>query len=571
MSSRESFLDKYYSYIIALICAVAVFFLQYVFRSFDDNRLTSWAWTFVNVDLSWFMPGLIIGTILVYTVFRSPFAVQRPLLFLSISSFAVSTIFWKTPEVILDASRYFTQAKHLSTFGAGYFLKEWGMGISAWTDLPLIPFMYGLLFKFFGESRAYIQILTSSLFSMTVVLTCLTGRALWDEDTGFYAGAMLLGIPYLYSQIPLMLVDVPTMFFLTLSIFTFIKAMKSGGGWILFSAVAIFCTAFSKYSTWMMLSVLAIIFLVYAAPGRGNRRGTGTGKRVLYRGALIAIVAGTLIGSVFFLKYDVMAGQMAFLREYQAPGLKRWGESFVSTFLYQVHPFITIAAVVSFFVAFIKRDAKFLIISFPVLLLLVLQIQRSRYLMVAFPMLAIMASYGFQRIINLDLRKFIASSIIASAAAVAIFAYLPFLQSLSMVNFREAGEFIDSINGAKIDVYTVQSDSTSVNIAVTIPLLDLFTTKDIQYHYDAGSAVPADDISESPLRFTWEFANPLYYEVEKMPSANEPAVVIISNSPEAGIPESAMAAITGYKKEKVFNSTSGIFRFSPVVTIYLPE
>jgi hypothetical protein len=266
-----------------------------------------------------------------------------------------------------------------------------------------------------------------------------------------------------------------------------------------------------------------------------------------------------------------MAGQMVFLRDYQAPGLRRWGESFVSTFLFQIHPFITIAAVLSFYTAFGKRDAKFLIISFLVLLLLVLQVKRSRYLMLAFPMLTIMASYGFQRIKNLDLRKFIASSVVASAAVVAIFAYLPFLQSLSMVNFKEAGEFIDSIKGANIEVYTVQSESTSVNMAVTVPLLDLYTDKGIQYRYDSESAAPADDISESPLRFTWEYANPLYYEVEKMPSANDPAIVIISNNPEAGTSESAMVAIKGYKKEKVFNSTTEIFRFSPVVTIYLPQ
>jgi hypothetical protein len=550
---------------------MAVFLLQYLFRSFDDNRLTSWKWTFVNVDLAWFMPGLIVGTFFVYAVFRSSFAVQKPLLFLAISSFAVSTIFWKTPEVIMDSSRYFTQAKHLEAYGASYFLKEWGNGINAWTDLPLMPFIYGLVFKFFGESRAYIQIITSSLFSMTVVVTCLTGRTLWDEETGFFAGAMLLGIPYLYSQIPLMLVDVPTMFFLTLSIFTFIKAMESGRGWILFSALSIFCAVLSKYSTWMMLSVLVVIFLVYWALGRGDRGRAGTGKRVFYRGALIAIAAVTLIGAVFFLKYDVMAGQMVFLRDYQAPGLRRWGESFVSTFLFQIHPFITIAAVLSFYTAFGKRDAKFLIISFLVLLLLVLQVKRSRYLMLAFPMLTIMASYGFQRIKNLDLRKFIASSVVASAAVVAIFAYLPFLQSLSMVNFKEAGEFIDSIKGANIEVYTVQSESTSVNMAVTVPLLDLYTDKGIQYRYDSESAAPADDISESPLRFTWEYANPLYYEVEKMPSANDPAIVIISNNPEAGTSESAMVAIKGYKKEKVFNSTTEIFRFSPVVTIYLPQ
>ena len=63
----------------------------------------------------------------------------------------------------------------------------------AWTDMPLVPFLYGLIFKFFGESRLYIQIFTTFFFSMTVVLTYMIGKTLWDEDTGLYGGMLLLG------------------------------------------------------------------------------------------------------------------------------------------------------------------------------------------------------------------------------------------------------------------------------------------------------------------------------------------------------------------------------------------
>jgi 4-amino-4-deoxy-L-arabinose transferase-like glycosyltransferase len=131
------------------------------------------------------------------------------------SSFAVSACFWSEPEVIVDASRYFAEAKYLELYGVGFFLREWGRAIAVWTDLPVVPFFYGLVFKVFGESRLYIQIFTSLLFSLSAVLTSQVGKKLWDEDTGFYAGLLLLGIPYLYS-VPLMLVDVPSMFFFCL-------------------------------------------------------------------------------------------------------------------------------------------------------------------------------------------------------------------------------------------------------------------------------------------------------------------------------------------------------------------
>ena len=92
-----------------------------------------------------------------------------------------------------------------------------------------MPFLYGLVFKFFGEQRIFIQVLNTLFYSLTVVLTYQLGKTLWDEDTGFWGGLLLLGFPYLYTQVPLMLVDVPTMFFFMLAVVTCVNALKKGG------------------------------------------------------------------------------------------------------------------------------------------------------------------------------------------------------------------------------------------------------------------------------------------------------------------------------------------------------
>ncbi|MEW6601906.1 MAG: hypothetical protein AB1499_13115, partial [Nitrospirota bacterium] len=155
------------------------FLLLYTFRRADDNRLTSWKWAFANAELSWTLLIILAGIILVYLLLNSPITRQRPSLFLFCVSFVVCAIFWEVPEVIIDSSRYFTQAKHLEVYGIGYFLSEWGKNIYAWTDLPLVPFLYGLVFKIFGESRAFIQVFTAVGFSGTAVVTYLIGRALW--------------------------------------------------------------------------------------------------------------------------------------------------------------------------------------------------------------------------------------------------------------------------------------------------------------------------------------------------------------------------------------------------------
>src|SRR4030067_2780794 len=167
MPLRAASPDKFYRLILASFLILAVFALQYFFRDIDDNRLTSWQWAFTGVDLKIifliFLPGLVTA----YLLSGFSFPERNPCFFLFFVSFAARMFFWKEPEVIVDASRYFTQAKNLKVFGVKYFLLEWGRGINAWTDLPLVPFLYGLIFKFFGESRIYIQIFTTFLFSMT--------------------------------------------------------------------------------------------------------------------------------------------------------------------------------------------------------------------------------------------------------------------------------------------------------------------------------------------------------------------------------------------------------------------
>ncbi len=565
MADNSSSLNKIGYVLIISLLTLSVFLTLFIFRSLDDNRLTSWQWTFTGVDVARIFLILILGIIIAYTLSKVSFPERNPAIFLFLSSFAVGVIFWKEPEVIVDASRYFTQAKHLKIYGIKYFIEEWGRGINAWTDLPLVPFLYGLIFKFFGESRTYIQIFTTSLFSMTVVLTYLIGKTLWDENVGFFAGVLLLGIPYLFTQVPLMLVDVPTMFFLTLLIFTFIKVLERGEKWIAISSVAIFLAFFSKYSTWLMLSVLVVIVLVYL------RQGSGARYHIIYRSVLVAMIAGLFIGFVILFRFDVFSGQIKMLFDYQIPGLRRWGESFVSTFFYQIHPLITIAALYSLYVAFKKRDLKYLIISWLIFLIVLLQIKRIRYIMIIFPMLALMASYGLQVVKNKELRRFIASYIVISSLIVAISVYLPFLQKMSSVNLKDAGRFLNSVDVTNIEVLTLPSTNSIVNPAVSVPILDIFTEKNIYYYYDASFSPPFERIRESPLRFTWEYKNPEYYIANNKGPKGNVVVVVITNKIDELLPNHIEQKIKGYKKTRVFKTSTGVFRYRPIVMIYQPE
>ncbi|MDP3296419.1 MAG: glycosyltransferase family 39 protein [Thermodesulfovibrionia bacterium] len=578
MRNNASSSQKAYYVLITLLTFI-VFLLLFIFRTADDNRLTSWQWTFIGVDINRIFLIIVFGIIAAYLFSKSAFPERNPSLFLFFSSFIACVFFWKEPEVIVDVSRYFTQAKHLEIYGIKYFLQEWGRGINAWTDLPLVPFLYGLIFKFLGESRLYIQIFTTFLFSMTVVLTYKIGKILWDEETGFFAGIALLGMPYLFTQVPLMLVDIPTMFLLTLLIFTFIKAMNRGGVWIVISSITVFLAFFSKYSTWLMLSVLAVIFIVYLLKGsnppfppvvKGGEGGFVASefriRNYIYRTALIILIAGFFIGVVILFKFDVISGQIKFLQEYQKPGLKRWGESFLSSFFYQIHPFITIAALYSIYAAFRKKDLKYLIAGCLVFIVVLLQIKRIRYIMVTFPMFALLASYGLQEIKNKEIRKFIVSCAVMSSLVIAIFTYLPFLQRTSYVNLKNAGMFLNAIDAANIEVLTISSANQVVNQAASVPILDLFTSKRIIYYYEPAFYQSPEEIEKSPLRFTWAYKNPAYYAGGSEDSAR--AVVIISDDLETNPPDYISQKIKGYHHFRVFKISEDIFQYRTIVTVY---
>jgi len=546
-----------------------VFLVQYVFRYVDNNRLTSWKWTFGSFDLTWVLVVFIFGIITAYLLSRFTFPERNPKLFLFFASFIAGVSFWNVPEVIVDASRYFTQAKHLEIYGIKYFIREWGGDISVWTDLPLIPFLYGLIFKFLGESRIYIQVLNTTFFSMVVVLTFMTGRILWDENVGFFGGLLLLGMPYLLTQVPLMLVDIPSMFFLAFALYAFIKALNRGGIWIFVSSLALFLAFFSKYSTWLMLSILAVTFLVYLIQGtEKGEQTTGGRKYIFFRGLLVAFIAGIFIGALFWYRFDLFTEQISFLLEYQKPGLKRWGESFISTFFFQVHPFISIAALYSIYLACKKRDIRFLIIFWLILLVFALQIKRARYIFVIFPMLALMASYGMQKISNNEIRRFIAYCAVVSSLAVAVFVYNPFLQKMSPVNLKNAGRFLDYVGAADVEVFTVYPEKPVMNTAVTVPILDIFTAKKLRYSYDPGYTPPFSIIKESPVRFTWEFKNPDYYSsVPKDPEVDSVLVVIWERA-DMRLPKSMLEKLKGYRRTGVFRDSTGIFLYSPMVMIY---
>ncbi len=538
---------------IALLYAPVLSICRYL----DNNALTNWNWIYPGTDVGAVYLLIIAGIGLSYTLSRSSILEHAPELILPILAFVAIVPLWSAPETILDSSRYILQAKHLELYGIAAFFKQWGLGISAWTDLPVVPFFYGLIFRFLGESRLYIQAFTSLLFALTVLLTYCIGRDLWHRDIGTAAGLLLLGIPYLLTQVPLMLIDVPMMFFLTLTVYLVMSAIDRGGLLrIMVASFALFLTLFSKYSAILMLPVVLIIPFVHA-------RSIPT--LTAARSAAILACAGLLCAVVLLLKYELIMDQVQILRTFQKQGLTRWQEGLASTFLFQTHPFITLAACLGIAAAIKKRDARFLIPGWFALFTVFLHHERIRYLLPLFPLLTLMAGYGLQSIRDRGVRSFILWCAVTASLVIAVGAYGPFLERMSMVNLRDAGRYLDTLDSPEVNVYVLPQERSAGNTEMAVPLLDLYTNKRIIYHAQQLDASHQQDRMQSSLRFSWEIRQPDFYTAPHADACRP--MVLISSRPAVAEKDSGQP-YAGLQVAKRFESTTGVFKYKTFVTVY---
>jgi hypothetical protein len=535
------------------ICFLMVIPVLSITRSLDSNTFTSWRWIFSG-------KGILTAFFLLVPAILGALALSRLSLssrygyaFILVLSLASVVPLWTAPETVIDASRYFLQAKSLKESGIFFFFTEWGTAIDAWTDMPLVPFLYGLLFSSFGESRTCIQAFNTLLFASTALLTCRIGTMLWDEETGLNAGILLLGIPYLLMQVPLMLVDVPTMFFLTLSIYAFLSAIRKGCAFRTVAAVlALCCAFFSKYSTWPMLLIIPLISVIFAEREP---------QKVLTKTALVLFGAGALAGCIMAVRVDFFSAQIELLKTFQWSGLGRWEEGFLSTFLFQTHPFLTGLSLYGIYLAARKKDKRFLVPAWSLIVVVVLQITRIRYMIPLFPLFVLTASYGLNAVRDSNTKKGIALCIAASSLVITYSGYLPFAKNTSLMNLKHAGEYLNTLETSTIAVYGLPQQSSSGSTFATIPLLDYYADKTIFCPQDWPSHPEGAQSRTSSLRFTREMKKPFFYSSPGQ--VHPPVIVLISDK----IPDEIPGKFQG-RETKRFDLASDVFKFQTLVAVY---
>jgi hypothetical protein len=316
----------------------------------------------------------------------------------------------------------------------------------------------------------------------------------------------------------------------------------------------------AKYSAW--IAILAPPLLALSMTRRERPRALAQAGAVVLGGVLLA-------GAFLAGRAEVVVNQLALLWTYQVPALARWQESAASTFLFQVHPFVTLAALGSVVLATARRDARMAAIGAIVLLALVLGGRRIRYLVIVMPLLALMAAYGLQVVREITVRQFAVSCAVASSLVVAFSGYLPFLRGTSAANLALAGEVLDTLEGGAVEVIVLPATVSAVNPAIAVPLLDLHTRKRVIYRRDLAplQPPPPEALALSPVRFTWELpAAPFHLAA---PAERAPVALVMSAADQA-LPPAVARRLAGYAAAADLATGDGVFRFQTLVRIYRP-
>jgi hypothetical protein len=179
-----------------------------------------------------------------------------------------------------------------------------------------------------------------------------------------------------------------------------------------------------------------------------------------------------------------------------------------------------------------------------------------------------MASYGLFHIKDKVAVRFTVFCIVIFSLVIAVFAYRPFLMKNSAVNLKDAGEFLDGLEEPNVMVFSPLPEDPVVNPAVAVPLLDLYTKKNIIYDYNAEDyRQPRSEIETSALRFSWEYRNPDYYAGKDYTPADT-AIAVISEDTDKPLPKHVMEFLRGYHEVKKFSTYEGTFSFRTNVRVY---
>lgn len=292
--------------------------------------------------------------------------------------------------------------------------------------------------------------LTSALFDAgTILVVFLAGKRLDGIETGLIAAAMIAISPLHVSESHLINVDVPLTFFSLLAVYFMLRIRDEGDRkWYFLAGASIGFAIASKYTGAFLIPVLVAAHLLRSPTEEADQ----------HKGSLRDLAGSIVLSGIVFLawnpfillSFDEFRRGLSFEQFHMAYGHLGvdTSENGYFYYLFQVLPDgfgwpFAVVALISCILLFVGRNRiAFLLLGFPIILLLVIgswAMRADRYLLPAMPMLALAGAMG---IALLQKRLAMPDSQGRLRVAKPVRSILPYLASAILV-IPEAGRVVD--------------------------------------------------------------------------------------------------------------------------------
>lgn len=482
---------------------------------------------------------------------------------LSASVFLLLLTLHTIPELNPDAARYFTEAKFLAVEGVGTFISEWGGKLYVYVDQPLVPFIYGVLFILFGESRLVIQAYNFLLYSLLVLLVYRISAELWDRRAAGFSAMLMLASPYVLSRVPMTLVDV-TLSFLTaaLAYSLLLGLRRRRAEYLVPAGICVALIPFTKLTGLVYLLPLAFVPLALHL----------SGERLALRQLAVPVLLGAALALPLLLHLaPVLREQisLAMILKSRMPEITG-AESVWNLLFYQFSAPVTLLALAGTCMALRRGERGILL---PLLWFLVPLIlyhdTRMRYMIPAYPALAMLAGFGLFSLSerwNRGTAVFLALAAVLSSLSLLYLAYVPFAHANSAADLMRSAAYAERIPVESIDVYALYPASYNSSLALLIPLFDLHSSKRVIVRGE--SLMPTREITpeQKNVSWTWSFELPGYYFQLAPPSE---LVAVISPMYYTYLPPMLKERLKNYTLVRTFEAGTYGALFPYKIRLYL--
>ncbi len=301
-----------------------------------------------------------------------------------------------------DEENSFKAATILATEGVRPFFAQYAKidWLGRWHP-PLTPVLYGFALRLFGVKLFVMRLVTLALAMMTVIITYLIGRQLYDRETGLMGAFLLLSFPLFLRQGTVAMTDVPVTFFFALTMLLVFYLVQKPRYWLAVVTGLCLGAGFLTKYTMVFIGPVLLSYLVVNAQFR---------RALLYL-TVVGLVAGIVMVGWLFYAYQlgVLAHQQTnIVTEFEPAyflttldGLKWLVDSIMTKFtsalgVYNLPPI----AVGLWYLARQRRQADLLILlwSSIISIILIFTLPDHRYFMPTFPAIALIMAQGLKRL-----------------------------------------------------------------------------------------------------------------------------------------------------------------------------